>query len=334
MNKISNAHKAIITIIAILGVGIIGLACFNYYTKQKNLKMLYNEAITAYNNKDYEQALNYFKEFEEPYQDTQKYLAELNEYEDIYEKAINAFTADTMDESLKLLETLPENYKERQYLENKNIQTLVNTKWQNKEGRNGGEYLEAQFVMEYNYGHVELHKLEDKYIQRRYQESYDEVIEMHELIKKENVTVTGDAREDYTLDISDLERLNRYYCKFGITNYLYKPWNPTYSQSSKSPLERKKNPPVGDLEFTSKSWHKDGEYCYAQGTIYNGSDEVRRYVKIRVTYLDTYGEVLTTDWNYAVGDEGIYPGESQQFEIMTKVRGVPTKARISVMEYM
>lgn len=44
-------------------------------------------------------------------------------------------------------------------------------------------------------------------------------------------------------------------------------------------------------------------------------------------------EVLTTDWTYAVGSEGIIGGENHRFEIMTKIDGSPEKFKVEIREY-
>lgn len=64
-----------------------------------------------------------------------------------------------------------------------------------------------------------------------------------------------------------------------------------------------------------------GDYWYCKGTVHNISSTTYYYVKLKVTYMDKDETVLTTDWTYAVGSEGIKGGENQQFEIMTKVTG-------------
>ena len=49
--------------------------------------------------------------------------------------------------------------------------------------------------------------------------------------------------------------------------------------------------------------------------------------------MDKDKEVLTTDWTYAVGSEGIKGGENQQFEIMTKVSGDVQYYRCDILEW-
>lgn len=74
-------------------------------------------------------------------------------------------------------------------------------------------------------------------------------------------------------------------------------------------------------------------YYYCNGTVHNVSSSTHYYVKVKVTYYDSNDTVLTTDWMYAVGSEGIRGGENQQFEIMTKVNGSVDKYRVEVLDW-
>lgn len=74
-------------------------------------------------------------------------------------------------------------------------------------------------------------------------------------------------------------------------------------------------------------------YYYCNGTVHNVSGSTHYYVKVKVTYMDANKDVLTTDWTYAVGSEGIKGGENQQFEIMTKVSGTVEYYRCEILEW-
>lgn len=79
--------------------------------------------------------------------------------------------------------------------------------------------------------------------------------------------------------------------------------------------------------------NKKGDYWYCNGTIHNISGATHYYVKAKVTYMDKNKTVLTTDWIYAVGSEGIKGGENQQFEIMTKVYGDMQYYKCEILEW-
>jgi hypothetical protein len=103
----------------------------------------------------------------------------------------------------------------------------------------------------------------------------------------------------------------------------------TISMSEALSIQNEKNP----LVISDDSIKKDGDYWYCYGTIKNISTKDHYFVEVRVTYYDDNNEVLTTDWTYAVGSEGILPKENQQFEIMTEVRGEPTHYKLEVQDF-
>ncbi|MFC8575514.1 FxLYD domain-containing protein, partial [Heyndrickxia sporothermodurans] len=54
------------------------------------------------------------------------------------------------------------------------------------------------------------------------------------------------------------------------------------------------------------------------GFIKNNSSTSYTFVKIKVTYKDEIGNIIDTDWGYAVDSEPLYPNERKSYEILTK----------------
>ena len=54
-------------------------------------------------------------------------------------------------------------------------------------------------------------------------------------------------------------------------------------------------------------------YTKANGTVYNAGSSKVTFVKIKVSFKDSRGQVIDTAWTYAVGSEGLNPGESKKF---------------------
>lgn len=94
-------------------------------------------------------------------------------------------------------------------------------------------------------------------------------------------------------------------------------------------IENNLNP----LRIEKASITTKGDYTYYTGSIKNYSDNIYKFVQVRVVYMDINKEVLTTDTSYAVGSEGIRPNENVQFEVMTKVRGDVKYGNIEIMDY-
>ena len=55
---------------------------------------------------------------------------------------------------------------------------------------------------------------------------------------------------------------------------------------------------------------KDTYYYKASGSLSNYGSKTAKFVKVKVQFKSYYGSVIDTDWTYAVGSEGIAPGET------------------------
>jgi hypothetical protein len=68
---------------------------------------------------------------------------------------------------------------------------------------------------------------------------------------------------------------------------------------------------VSNVKVTSNS-----SYTICTGTVTNiSSNYTFRYVKVKGSFKSSNGTVLDTDWTYAVGSEGLAPGESTTFRM-------------------
>lgn len=56
-------------------------------------------------------------------------------------------------------------------------------------------------------------------------------------------------------------------------------------------------------------------YTYAEGTLTNNSDSTVTFVKIKGSFKNYSGTVVDTDWTYAVGSDGLAPGESCKWKM-------------------
>lgn len=65
-----------------------------------------------------------------------------------------------------------------------------------------------------------------------------------------------------------------------------------------------------ELKISDVSLSSNSSYTIAEGTITNKSDQTVSYVKIKGSFETSSGAVVDTDWTYAVGSEGLAPGES------------------------
>lgn len=61
-----------------------------------------------------------------------------------------------------------------------------------------------------------------------------------------------------------------------------------------------------------------GNYAYVSGTVTNTGTYQIKYVKVKAVCKDAYGNIVDTDWTYAVDSTWLNPGESKNFEMMVK----------------
>lgn len=64
-----------------------------------------------------------------------------------------------------------------------------------------------------------------------------------------------------------------------------------------------------------------GNYAYISGTVTNTGTYQVKYVKVRAACKDYRGNIIDTDWTYAVDSSWLNPGESKKFEMMVKDTG-------------
>lgn len=101
--------------------------------------------------------------------------------------------------------------------------------------------------------------------------------------------------------------------RFLYSNYCYKHYllydddaqeefgsDPVYSHELK----------ISNVKLTSNS-----SYTIAEGTITNNSDQTVSFVEIKGAFKTSSGSVVDTDWTYAVGSEGLAPGESCKWRL-------------------
>ena len=75
------------------------------------------------------------------------------------------------------------------------------------------------------------------------------------------------------------------------------------------------------MEVSNVKVTHSGNYAYISGTITNTGTYQIKYVKVRAQCKDYRGNIIDTDWTYAVDSSWLYPGESKKFEIMVKDTG-------------
>lgn len=74
-------------------------------------------------------------------------------------------------------------------------------------------------------------------------------------------------------------------------------------------------------------------YTTLEGTITNSGSKTYRYVQVKGSFKDKDGVVVDTDWTYAVGSEGLSPGESKTFRLSVKKNYSIKDCSLSIIDY-
>lgn len=92
--------------------------------------------------------------------------------------------------------------------------------------------------------------------------------------------------------------------RFGTSNYCYTHYK-LYDEDAQKSKVSSSQLKISGITITSNS-----SYTIAQGTIKNNSSSTVKFVTIKGAFKDRSGSTVDTDWTYAVGSEGLAPGES------------------------
>lgn len=78
------------------------------------------------------------------------------------------------------------------------------------------------------------------------------------------------------------------------------------------------------LKITADRVTSNSSYTICTGSIKNIGKKTYKFVEVKGAFKDSSGNVVDTDWTYAVGSEGLEPGESSTFRL-----SVPKQLKIS-----
>lgn len=87
-----------------------------------------------------------------------------------------------------------------------------------------------------------------------------------------------------------------------------------------------------ELNISDVLVYSEYNYTYAEGSLTNNSDSTVKFIKLKGAFKNSSGTVIDTDWTYAVGGEGLGPGESCKWKMhVTKDVNIK-ECDVSVME--
>ena len=70
-----------------------------------------------------------------------------------------------------------------------------------------------------------------------------------------------------------------------------------------------------ELKISDVKVYSEYSFTYAEGSLTNNSSSTVKYVKLKGAFKSRWGEVIDTDWTYAVGSEGLAPGETCKWKM-------------------
>ena len=88
-----------------------------------------------------------------------------------------------------------------------------------------------------------------------------------------------------------------------------------------------------ELKISNVTLRSTSGYTYAEGTITNTSDSDVSFVKIKGTFENSIGTVIDTDWTYAVGSEGLSPGETCKWELSVRKDSSIKKCSVKILDF-
>ena len=87
------------------------------------------------------------------------------------------------------------------------------------------------------------------------------------------------------------------------------------------------------LKISGVSVTSNSSYTVCTGTITNNGKKTYKYVEIKGSFKNSSGTVLDTDWTYAVGSEGLAPGESKTFRMSVPKNYDIKSCSVSITDY-
>ncbi len=109
--------------------------------------------------------------------------------------------------------------------------------------------------------------------------------------------------------------------------------NRAYNEALESRLENEQEVKSYELFISNVSVSSNRVFTTASGTISNHGKGTVSFVKVKGQFQNSAGTTIDTDWTYAVGSEGLAPGESTKFELSVDKDSSIKKCSCSVLDY-
>lgn len=116
--------------------------------------------------------------------------------------------------------------------------------------------------------------------------------------------------------------------RFAASNYCYEHYK-MYDKDAES----EENPAYSWLlDISDVLVYSEYGFTYAEGTLTNNNDTSVKYVKLKGAFKSRTGKVIDTDWTYAVGSEGLEPGESCKWKMSVTKDSSITDCDVTILD--
>ncbi|WP_434311245.1 FxLYD domain-containing protein [Hominifimenecus sp. rT4P-3] len=158
-----------------------------------------------------------------------------------------------------------------------------------------------------------------------YKWSYSDSADMKTSIEK------WDYKNGKIHTFEDLIVTNKGYLKDGSDIYEKGGYMSTSSSFYSSSYNSKSDYSV--LKITADGVTSNSGYTICTGSVKNNGTKTYKFVQVKGSFKDLSGNVIDTDWTYAVGSEGLEPGESTSFRLSVTKNSKITSCSVSLLDY-
>lgn len=90
---------------------------------------------------------------------------------------------------------------------------------------------------------------------------------------------------------------------------------------------------AGVLKISNTKVTSNSSYTICTGTLTNNGKATYKFVQVKGAFQNSSGKVVDTDSTYAVGQEGLAPGESTTFRLSIKKNTSVTKCNVTIFSF-
>ena len=87
------------------------------------------------------------------------------------------------------------------------------------------------------------------------------------------------------------------------------------------------------LEFSDVKLSSNSSYTICTATVTNNGRRTYTFIEVKGKFENSTGITLDTDWTYAVGSEGLAPGESATLRLSVKKKYDIKKCDLEILDY-